>query len=129
MEWAGRKIPIAIYADSLAAEMIEPLEGLRAKVKVVGARDISRAATMFASEIKFRRLTHEQPVGADGAAIAVLDDAVKAAVALPVGEGGLWKPGSDGTAIVSPVIAAILAVYGAAGVKRRSGKAMFAGGY
>ena len=27
--------------------------------------------------------------------------AVKAAVALPVGDGGLWKPGSDGSAIIS----------------------------
>jgi len=127
--WAGRRIPVALYADSLAAEMIEPLEGLRSRVKVVGARDISRAATLFASEIKFSRLTHEQPLGPDGVELTVFDDAVKAAVALPVGDGGLWKPGSDGTAIISPVIAAILSVYAAAGVKRRSGKAAFAGGY
>ncbi|MGD9622858.1 MAG: terminase family protein [Mycolicibacterium sp.] len=124
--WAGRRTPIAIFSDSLAAEMIEPLEGLRVKVKVVGTRDISRAATMFANEIKFGRLTHEQPVGADGVVNPVLDDAVKAAVALPVGEGGLWKPGSDGSAIVSPVIAAMLSVHAAAGERRRSGRAVFA---
>lgn len=124
--WAGRKTPVAIYADSLSAEMIEPLEGLRVKVKVVGSRDISRAATMFANEIKFGRLTHEQPVGVDGVVNPVFDDAVRAAVALPVGEGGLWKPGSDGTAIVSPVIAAMLSVHAAAGERRRSGKAVFA---
>lgn len=124
--WAGRRIPVAIYSDSLAAEMIEPLEGLRTRVKVVGVRDISRAATMFASEMKFGRLTHEQPVNSDGSENTVFDDAVRAAVALPVGEGGLWKPGSDGTAIVSPVVAAILSVYGAAGEKRRTGGACFA---
>lgn len=124
VEWAGKKIPVAIYTDSLAAEMIEPLEGLRVRVKVVGVRDISRAASMFATEIKFGRLTHEQPV-AEGVENPVLDDAVKAAVALPVGEGGLWKPGSDGTAIISPVVAAILSVYGCAGEKRRSRGANF----
>jgi hypothetical protein len=125
IEWAGRRTPVAIYSDSLAAEMIEPLEGLRTRVKVVGIRDISRAATMFASEIKFGRLTHEQPISRDGSENTVLDDAVRAAVALPVGEGGLWKPGSDGTAIVSPVIAAILSVHAAAGEKRRTGGACF----
>jgi len=81
---------------------------------------------MFASEIRFGRLTHEQPLSPDGSVNTVLDDAVGAAVALPVGDGGLWKPGSDGTAIVSPVVAAILSVYGAAGEKRRTGKATFA---
>ena len=125
VEWAGRRIPVAIYSDSLAAELIEPLEGLRTRVKVVGVRDISRAATMFASEVKFGRLTHEQPVSPDGGENTALDDAVRAAVALPVGEGGLWKPGSDGSTIVSPVVAAILSVYGAAGEKRRTGGACF----
>jgi hypothetical protein len=58
--------------------------------------DISRAATLFASEIKFGRLdtrTACQPNGCENTAV---DDAVRAAVALPVGKGGLWKPGSDG---------------------------------
>lgn len=126
VEWAGRRIPVAIYSDSLAAEMIEPLEGRRVRVKVVGSRDISRAAQMFSSEIKFGRLAHDQPVNRDGSVNSVLDDAVKAAVALPVGEGGLWKPGSDGSAIISPVVAAMLAVYGAAGEKRRGRGATFA---
>ena len=99
---------------------------VRARVKVVGARDISRAATLFANEIKFGRVTHEQPAGPDGVVNPVLDDAVRAAVALPVGEGGLWKPGSDGTAIVSPIVAAILSVFGAAGERRSTGRAVFA---
>lgn len=81
---------------------------------------------MFSSEIKFGRLAHDQPVNRDGSVNSVLDDAVKAAVALPVGEGGLWKPGSDGSAIISPVVAAMLAVYGAAGEKRRGRGATFA---
>ncbi len=80
---------------------------------------------MFASEIKFGRPTHEQPVGAAGSQNAVFEDGVRAAVALPVGEGGLWKPGSDPTAIVSPVVVATLSVYGAAGEKRRSGRAAY----
>lgn len=104
---------MVIYADSLAAEMTEPCEGLRVRVKVVGIRDISRAVTLFANEIRFGTLIYGQPVGLDGAVNPVCDDA--AAVALAVGYGGLWKPRSDGTATVSPVIAAILAIFAAAG--------------
>lgn len=118
---AGRKIPVVVDGMSPAASLVPALKAARVNVALTGASDMAKACGLFFDEanapwqrLEDRRLTH-----ADQEHLAA---AVAAAVKRPIGQAGGWgldrrSPDSN----IAPLVAAVLARYGALAT-RRTGK-------
>lgn len=119
---ANRRTPITIDDLSPAAQMIPELKSRRIKVARSTARDMSKGCGLFESRLKASTLTHR---GQDS-----LTDAVLGAQKRPIGDAGGWGwDRRDSTCRIYPLVAATLALYGAAENPRRggrTGKAAFA---
>lgn len=110
---AGRRIPVLIDSYSPAVQMVPSLESGRVKVKRTSAREMAAGAQIVESRLTDGSLTH-----ADQAALTL---AVLAAVKRPIGDaGGFGWDRKDPSKQIHPLVAATLAVAGAAGAKRRS---------
>jgi len=119
-EVAGRRTPITIDDLSPAAQMIPELKARRVKVTRSTARDMSKGCGLFESRLKASTLTHR---GQDS-----LTDAVLGAQKRPIGDAGGWGwDRRDSTCRIHPLVAATLALYGAAENPRRGGKTGGAG--
>ena len=118
-EKAGRRIPVVVDGASAAAAMVPALEAARVRVTVTGPRDMARACGQFLSDTEAGRVSHTgQPQ---------LADAVAGARKRPLGDAGAFAwDRRDGSVHISPLVAATLAAFGAATVRPRTGRAMFA---
>lgn len=106
IELASRRDPAAVIVDSAgpAATFIPALEDAGLPVQVVSSRDVASACGMFYDTAMAGNLRHiDQPV---------LTAAVHAAKQRPLGDAWAWHR-RDGTDI-SPLVAATLALFGAA---------------
>lgn len=123
VEWltraAGRRIPVLIDSYSPAAQMVPDLTAAKVKVKRTSVREMTTGAGIVESRLGAGTLTH-----ADQQSMTL---AVLAAVKRPIGDaGGFGWDRKDASKQIHPLVAASLAVAGAAGEKRRSGAAGFA---
>jgi hypothetical protein len=114
-ERAGRRMPVVIAADSPAASLAADLISARVNVKLLAGPDFARACQVFVNDALDGPLSH--------AGQEQLNDALAAAVKLPVGKAGAWvwdrrSPEQD----ISSVVAATLARFGAGSVRRRTGR-------
>ncbi len=116
---AGRRVPVVVDGASAAAAMIPALQAARVRVTVTGARDMARACGTFLSDVEAGRVSHTGQ--------SQLADAVAGARKRPLGDGGAFAwDRRDGSVHISPLVAATLAAHGAATVRPRTGRAMFA---
>ena len=113
-----RRVPVVLDSASAATVLVPDLEQARLKVVQTGLRDFGRACSGFVDDVVAGRLSH------DGN--AVLASAVAGARKRPLGDGGLFGFDRREGAVVSPVVAAALARWGAVSTKPRTGQAMFA---
>lgn len=111
---AGRRIPVAIDAQSPAASLVPALRARKVKVIVTNALDMSKACGAFYDDVKRGRLTHfnqEQ-----------LNEALEGAKKRKIGMAGGWGwDRADEDADVSPLVAVTLARFAASVTKRRTG--------
>lgn len=120
VEAAGRRIPVTIDDLSPAAQMIPTLKARRVKVSRSTARDMAKGCGLFESRLKAGTLTHR---GQES-----LTQAVLGAQKRPIGDVGGWGwDRRDKNCRIHPLVAATLAMYGAAENPRRAGKTGGAG--
>lgn len=113
-EIAHRRMPIVIDDLSPAAQMIPELKARRVKPARSTARDMAKGCGLFESRLKAGTLTHR---GQDS-----LTEAVLGAHKRPIGDAGGWGwDRRDSSCRIHPLVAATLALYGAAENPRRSG--------
>lgn len=115
---ARKRIPVIIDGASPAASMIPALTMGKVKVVVTTARDVGQACGGFLDDVRAGRITHANQTQ--------LTAAVDGARKRPIGDAGLfgWDR-RDGAVFVAPLVAATLARYGAATIRKRSGGAVF----
>lgn len=122
-ERAGRRIPIVIDAAGPAASLVPQLKALKCSVRMTTAADMARACGLFENAVNSDQLTH-----ADQASI---NEALAGARRRPIRDAGGWGwDRRDPTCAIQPLVAASLAMVGAAENKRatrgrRAGAAAF----
>lgn len=118
VERAGRKMPVLIDSMSPAAALIPDLRSRGVNVTQSTAGDMAKGCGLFEDRAKSGFLTH-----ADQGAI---NDALEGARKRLIRDAGGWGwDRSDPTSLIHPIVAATLALVGAATVKPRTGKAFF----
>ncbi|MEZ0382164.1 hypothetical protein [Mycobacterium sp. pW045] len=116
---ANWRTPIIIDDLSPAAQMIPELKARRVKATRSTARDMAKGCGLFESRLKAGTLTHRGQ--------ASLTDAVLGAQKRPIGDAGGWGwDRRDSSCRIHPLVAATLALYGAAENPRRRSTAAFA---
>lgn len=115
---AGKRIPVLVDGASPARSMVMGLQRARVKVRETAARDMAAAAGAFVDDVGARRITHS---GQDMLAAAV-DGARKR----PLGDGGAFAfARRDGGVFLAPLVAVVLARFGASSGRVRTGQATF----
>lgn len=117
---AGRRIPVVVDSASPAASLVPELRARKVNVRVTNASDMARACGLFEDACKLGLLSHRDQVS--------LTEAVLGAKKRPIRDAGGWGwDRREPTSVIHPVVAATLALLGAAETKRRgrSGGATF----
>jgi hypothetical protein len=108
-----RRTPIILDAQSTAGPAIAMLQNARRPVVVTNAQEAVRAAIGLADDVASGAISHCDANG-------VLAEAVDGARKRPIGDAGGWGwDRRDGRSVVSPLIAASLADWGAVAHGRR----------
>lgn len=113
VKMAGRRIPVVIDGMSPAASLIQTLKARGVKVTAGTAGDMGKACGGLAGAVKGRRVTHAgQPI---------LNKAIVGSRKRAIGQAGAWGlDRRDPDLNIAPAVAAVLAHYGAQGVKPRT---------
>ena len=115
VEWlagsAGRRIPVVVDAASPAASLVPDLKARKCHVVVTTAAQMGQACGLLENRIATDSLTH--------AAQSAVTDAILGARRRPIRDAGGWAlDRSDPTSSIYPIVAAVLALFGAATFKR-----------
>lgn len=115
IEWlaerAGRRVPVVIDAASPAASLVPELKARKCQMVVTTAANMAQACGVLENRISTETLTHgaQKPV----------TDAILGARRRPIRDAGGWAlDRSDPTAAIYPIVAAVLALFGATTHKR-----------
>lgn len=115
IEWlterAGRRIPVVIDAASPAASLVPELKARKCQMVVTTAANMAQACGVLENRISTETLTHgaQKPV----------TDAILGARRRPIRDAGGWAlDRSDPTSAIYPIVAAVLALFGATTHKR-----------
>ena len=116
---AGRRIPVIVDGMSSARSLEPTLTAARVQVRVTSAAEMAVACGQFLDGVNAGLVVHSGQ--------AQLDAAVEGARRRPIGDGGAfgWDR-RDESVVISPLVAATLARFGAATTRPRSGRATFA---
>lgn len=115
LEWlwenAGRRIPIVVDQASPAASFVPELKARKCQIISTGAAQMAQACGLLENRIATDSLTHgaQKPV----------TDAILGARRRPIRDAGGWAlDRSDPTSSIYPIVAAVLALFGATSFKR-----------
>lgn len=115
IEWlaerAGRRVPVVIDAASPAASLVPELKARKCQMVVTTAANMAQACGVLENRISTETLTHgaQKPV----------TDAILGARRRPIRDAGGWAlDRSDPTSAIYPIVAAVLALFGATTHKR-----------
>ena len=116
---AGRRIPVLVDGVSSARSLEPTLSASRVRVRVTSAAEMAVACGQFLDGVNAGLVVHSGQ--------GQLDAAVEGARRRPIGDGGAfgWDR-RDESVVISPLVAATLARFGAATTRPRSGRATFA---
>lgn len=108
---AGRRIPIVVDQASPAASFVPELKARKCAVVSTGAAQMAQACGLLENRIATDSLTH--------GAQKQVTDAILGARRRPIRDAGGWAlDRSDPTSSIYPIVAAVLALYGATSFKR-----------
>lgn len=108
---AGRRVPVVVDAASPAASFVPELRARKCQVVVTTAANMAQACGLLENRIATDSLTHgaQKPV----------TDAILGARRRPIRDAGGWAlDRSDPTSSIYPIVAAVLALFGATTHKR-----------
>lgn len=111
VEVAGRRVPIVVDQASPAASLVPELKARKCQVVTTGAAQMAQACGLFENRLSTDSLTHgaQKPV----------TDAILGARRRPIRDAGGWAlDRSDPTSSIYPIVAAVLALFGATSFKR-----------
>lgn len=112
-ERAGRRIPVMVDCLGPAASLVPELRARKVKVRLTNASDMGRACGLFENAVNNGSLTHSNQ--------ASLTEALAGARKRPIRDAGGWGwDRRDPTSQIHPLVAATLALLGAAENKRAS---------
>jgi hypothetical protein len=110
-EKAGRRIPVVVDSIGPASSLVPELRARKVKVRFTTAADMSRACGLFENAVTSEALTHSGQ--------KALGDALEGARKRPIRDAGGWGwDRSDPNKDIHPLVAATLALLGAAENKR-----------
>lgn len=117
LEWivssAGRRIPVVVDQMSPAASFVPELKARRCSVTATGAAQMAQACGLFENRVATDSLTH--------AGQQAVTDAVLGARRRPIRDAGGWAlDRSDPSGSIYPIVAVVLALFGASSLVRRS---------
>lgn len=108
---AGRRIPIVVDSIGPAAALVPELRARKCKVRITSGVDMARACGLFEDSVTADALTHSGQ--------SSLTDALAGARKRPIRDAGGWGwDRRDPTCAIHPVVAASLALLGAAENKK-----------
>jgi hypothetical protein len=115
MDWltgmAGRRIPVVLDQASPAASLVPELKNRKCTVVTTGAAQMAQACGLLENRISTDSLTH--------GAQKQVTDAILGARRRPIRDAGGWAlDRSDPTSSIYPIVAAVLALFGATSFKR-----------
>lgn len=121
VEWlaktAGRRIPVAIVADSPAAAVVGALRASKVRVYLLTGPEFARSCEAFRKGVIDGTVTHAE---GPGEKVRPISDALAGAAKLAQGHAGAWVwDRRDPDADISPLVAATGAVHAAVSQKRR----------
>lgn len=117
-ERAGRRMPVRIDSMSPAAALIPELRSRGVSVTQSTAGDMANGCGLFENRAKVGTLTHGDQ--------STINNALEGARKRLIRDAGGWGwDRSDPTSQIHPIVAATLALLGAATTKTRTGKAFF----
>lgn len=108
---AGRRVPVVVDQASPAASFVPDLKARKCQVVSTGAAQMAQACGLLENRIATDSLTHgaQKPV----------TDAILGARRRPIRDAGGWAlDRSDPTSSIYPIVAAVLALFGATSFKR-----------
>ena len=111
VERAGRRVPIVVDGASPAGSLVPELKNRKCQLVVTSAAQMAQACGLLENRIATDTLTHgaQKPV----------TDAVLGARRRPIRDAGGWGlDRSDPTSLIYPIVAAVLALFGATSHKR-----------
>lgn len=112
---AGRRIPILVDGMSPASSLVPELRARGAKVRITTAADMARACLLFEQGVTAGWLSH---CGQDS-----VTEALMGARKRPIRDAGGWGwDRRDAESSIYPIVAATLALYGAAGANSSPSK-------
>lgn len=114
VERAGRRLPIVVDGASPAASLVPELRAAKCNVTVTSAANMAQACGVLENRIGTDSLTHgaQKPV----------TEAIMGARRRPIRDAGGWAlDRSDPTSSIYPIVAAVLALWGATTFKRSKG--------
>jgi len=110
-ERAGRRIPVVVDSIGPASSLVPELRARKVKVRISGANDMAKACGLFESAVNSDALTHG---GQD-----TITEALVGARKRPIRDAGGWGwDRRDPSCSIHPLVAATLALLGAAENKR-----------
>lgn len=113
-DWAGRRTPVVVDSAGPAASLVPELRARKCSVRVTSGADMSRACGLFENAVNSDTITHANQES--------LNEALQGARKRPIRDAGGWGwDRRDPTCLIHPLVAATLALLGAAENKRANG--------
>lgn len=112
-EWAGRRIPVLVDSAGPAASLVPELRARKCSVRMTSGGDMSRACGLFENAVNADAISHANQ--------EAINESLAGARKRPIRDAGGWGwDRRDPTCFIHPLVAATLALLGAAENKRAS---------